>query len=250
MRIQELHDRLIEAARQAKFQVEYYGQAGDYSLPAFTYRTESPRAHFYVSAGVHGDEPAGPMAVLRMLRDKGFHPDVNWDIIPLVNPLGLELKTRENADGIDINRDYGATSRSGEALAHLEWLKDRHYDMALCLHEDYEGEGFYLYELHHPDSSPSFSRKIIQEVSEIIQIDSREEIDEMPAVNGLMHPPEHVRNRPDLPEALKIFFHHSPLCYTFETPSNYSILDRIEAQCRAIITASEVFLELNETAES
>src|SRR5690349_9306125 len=37
------------------------------ALPAWVRRREAPVRRIYVSAGIHGDEPAGPLAVLRLM---------------------------------------------------------------------------------------------------------------------------------------------------------------------------------------
>jgi protein MpaA len=54
---------------------------------------------------VHGDEPAG-IAVTRSLRRAHVPSGVGLWIIDTVNPDGLRDHTRQNADGVDLNRTF------------------------------------------------------------------------------------------------------------------------------------------------
>jgi hypothetical protein len=71
----------------------------------------------------HGDEPSSTEAVLAipdyLLRKSTTDASVRsllgtyaFYVLPLVNPDGFALNTRENADGLDINRDYSYPERS------------------------------------------------------------------------------------------------------------------------------------------
>src|SRR5271156_5826738 len=63
-------------------------------------------ARVYLSAGIHGDEISGPLALLKMLRRPDFFAAFEVTIFPMLNPDGLARNVRGNADGIDLNRDY------------------------------------------------------------------------------------------------------------------------------------------------
>src|SRR5262249_23388327 len=55
----------------------------------------------YISAGIHGDEPAGPLAALRLLKENKWPENVSIWLCPCLNPVGFTLNRRENGDGID-----------------------------------------------------------------------------------------------------------------------------------------------------
>lgn len=241
MRVDTLHKSLLDAGRRAGFQTHFYGRVGPFELPVLTRSGEPEAPHAYVSAGMHGDEPAGPMALLELLRNKLFPSDLHLTIAPLINPLGLERRTRENPDGIDLNRDYGRTPRAEESRLHQLWLADKRFDLALCLHEDFEATGGYLYELKQEDA-PSHARPMLDAMEPFVGIDPAEEIDGMPARKGLMHPPKDgiSPDRPDLPEALYLYYNNAPCCYTFETPSAQNIVQRIGAQRAATLAALKI----------
>src|SRR5687768_4088372 len=74
-------------------------------LPAFQKLAPNARKHLYISSGMHGDEPAGPLAVLRLLEENDWPDDISLFVIPCFNPGGFVRNTRENEDGIDLNLD-------------------------------------------------------------------------------------------------------------------------------------------------
>lgn len=157
----EFLSQFLAAAQQHGFQDETFGEVGGLPLVALTKRAPGPRPRVYVSAGIHGDEPAPPQA-LRLLLDRGvFDHRAVWFLCPMLNPRGFLTGSRESPDGIDLNRDYRSPS-SAEVCAHTRWLEHQPpFDLAICLHEDWEAHGFYIYELnraHAPRLGPSHAR--------------------------------------------------------------------------------------------
>jgi protein MpaA len=56
---------------------------------------------------IHGTEPAG-LAVIRDLRRMSLPAGVHLWLVPTVNPDGLAAGTRQNAHGVDLNRNWPA----------------------------------------------------------------------------------------------------------------------------------------------
>jgi len=56
---------------------------------------------------IHGTEPAG-LAVIRRLRTMPLPAGVHLWLVPTVNPDGLAAGTRQNAHGVDLNRNWPA----------------------------------------------------------------------------------------------------------------------------------------------
>jgi protein MpaA len=54
---------------------------------------------------IHGSEPAG-LAVIRRLRTTALPKGVHLWLVPTVNPDGLAAGTRQNAHGVDLNRNW------------------------------------------------------------------------------------------------------------------------------------------------
>jgi protein MpaA len=63
-----------------------------------------------VIAAIHGNEPTGEPLVERLARELDLNPRLlegrTVVLCPLANPDGLARKTRWNADGVDLNRNY------------------------------------------------------------------------------------------------------------------------------------------------
>ena len=56
---------------------------------------------------IHGSEPAG-LAVIAQLRRLPLPPHVHLWLVPTINPDGLATGTRQNAHGVDLNRNWPA----------------------------------------------------------------------------------------------------------------------------------------------
>ena len=246
MNIKAYIDRLEKAAVKCGFTISYYGKVGDTGLPALERHHEDGAPEIYISTGVHGDEPAGPMALLALLQRGSFPAVANYTLFPMINPSGLEAGTRENIKGIDLNRDYGSSPKSHETGSQIKWIGNRQYGLTLCLHEDYDGEGFYLYAHAKEGDATDYAGLALGAAEPFTGIDGRTEIDEMPAKDGHMYPPEDVMDmaRVDLPEALYLLFNQgAEVSVTTETPSCQPITSRIDAQCAAVETLVSAYLK-------
>jgi hypothetical protein len=224
------------AAHAAGFRVEKFGETPSGPLSALTKRTVGPRPRIYLSAGIHGDEPAPPLALLRLLECGFFDARAIWFICPLLNPVGLALGTRENADGIDLNRDY-RNPVSAEIRAHVAWLQRQpRFDLAILVHEDWEAKGFYLYEVNRTQR-PGLAETIIEEVSAGCPIELAEQIDGRPARGGIIRPKGDPTKREVWPESIYLHAHHTKLSYGLETPSTLPLEQRIATLCTAVEAA-------------
>jgi protein MpaA len=196
-----------------------------------------PRANLYISAGIHGDEPAGPLAMLRLIEENIWPGDVAIWLCPCLNLAGFPANTRENRDGVDLNRDYRQL-QTAEIRAHVEWLERQPpFDLTLCLHEDWEANGFYVYEVN-PDNRPSFADKILAAASTACPIDMSPVIEDRPAQNGIIRPNIVPAERPQWPEALYLITHKTRQSYTMEAPSDFPLPARVAALTAAVQAAS------------
>jgi len=210
-------------------------------LPAFVRAPAGVRQHVYISTGIHGDEPAGPLAVLQLFQEKRWAPGVGVSLVPCLNPGGFEKNCRENEDGIDLNRDYRAL-KTPLVRAHVEWLsRQPRFDVTLLLHEDWESNGFYLYELN-PTRVSSFSNSIIERVQRVCPIDTAPQIEGRPAQNGVICANPDLMKRPDWPEAFYLIHNKSPLSYTLEAPSDFELPVRVKALVEGVSAVLEASL--------
>lgn len=231
--VEPLFEDLLRAAKRSGFSTRTLLEVEGLPIMAFSRPGASGGRSVYLSSGIHGDEPAGPLALLELL-EGDLSPDITWHICPTLNPSGLKAGTRENSAGIDLNRDYFALQQP-ETRAHVEWLGDQGiFDLALFLHEDWECSGFYVYELNPSPDRFSASRRMIQAVEPYCPIEHAREIDGHEAHDGIIIPVRSDLRRKDWPEALYIFTHHNSLNYTLEAPSSFALHTRVEALREAV----------------
>lgn len=186
---------------------------------------------------MHGDEPAPPLALLNLMQDGFFDDRADWFVCPVLNPTGLQRGTRENNEPRDLNRDY-KDCLSVEIKAHTAWLeKQPAFDLTLCLHEDWESTGFYLYELN-PTGRPTMAPQLLEAVKPIIPIEAAAVIDGRDIDEpGIIRPVSDPLLRDSWPEAIYLRHRHTTLSYTIETPSALPIEQRIAAQIAVVKTA-------------
>jgi predicted deacylase len=227
-----LHDVEI-AAHQHGWTSEIFGQQGEFDLIALHRApVSSPNPptsiRLYLSAGIHGDEPAGPVAALRLLQKNHWPGNAELWFCPCLNPTGFVSNHRENPEGKDLNRDY-RHPQTAEVRAHIAWLERQpQFDVYLCLHEDWESRGFYVYE-QNPDRRPALADKIIDAVQKICPIDPSEMIEDRPAKGGIIRPNLDPNTRPQWAEAFYLIMNKSRLGCTLEAPSDFPLPLRMNA---------------------
>jgi hypothetical protein len=224
-------------AKRAGLRMKAFAKAGDwpvYAVETPVSNTDAPMAWRYLSAGVHGDEAAAPWGLLQWaeanVRRLRYEPFL---IFPALNPIGLMLNTRTDDRGVDINRAFNSPDDpliSGWRTV----VGSRHLAIGLCLHEDYDGQGCYLYELTRLPTS--IGPAILRDTSTVIPTDPRASIDGRRAKNGVLArrvPPV----LPGHPEAIVLHYLGAPIALTFESPSEFCLTDRISVQHRFIDSA-------------
>ena len=233
----DLIRRWRKIARPAKLHLHTFTTQGGFELFYIAPRNPRDGKAIYLSAGIHGDEPAAPGGLIHWAESNpGALAELDLLIFPCLNPWGLTHNIRLNHSGRDLNRDF----QNNRIHFVREWrrvINGRKFDLALNLHEDYDAQGIYIYELSQ--SPPHLAEEIIKAVSPIIPTDLRRTIDISRAKNGVIRRRIKIADFEDfgLPEAIYLHFHHSANTLTIETPSEFSLHDRTRAHAEAI-TAS------------
>jgi predicted deacylase len=223
------------AAAEQGFSPETLLETEDGPIIAWERGGEAPP--IYLSAGIHGDEPAGPLAALKLMKEGAFPTGRHCMICPALNPGGLVLQTRENRQCADLNRDY-VYQVFPETAAHTRWLSKRPVPgLFVSLHEDWETRGFYFYEINLGEDDERRASELLAAVSAIFPAEPGPEIDGHAARSPgwIFHRAE--ADLPDSwPEAIWLAKRGCPLSFTFETPSKASLDDRVAAHVAGVRT--------------
>lgn len=232
---------LAAAPRWPNLSIEALGAVGPPSerLPVLWARIASSHPdgtlrRVAMTAGIHGDEPAGVEALTRLIEapDEWGPRLARFDvaIFPCANPTGFTRNHRTNGAGIDLNRTFDQPHPPPETA----WIRTRlapdgrrpGFDTAIELHEDSDGEGFYLYELAH--GPPYVGDALIDAVAPLVAIDPRSDIEGLPVKSGVIRPDPAALNRVDAgwPQAVYSYRTGIRSCLTLETPSTLLPIDR------------------------
>jgi hypothetical protein len=238
IRVERVLSELLETAQDSGWRVERFLRGPENpELLALRRSSSQELRRFYLSSGIHGDEPGGVLAMRELVRQNRWPADVGLWVCPCLNPTGFARNQRENHAGLDLNRQYHAPT-AAESQAHIQWL-DRQpaFDVSVCLHEDWEAQGFYLYELN-PTGRASHAEGIVERVRHVCPIDRSPVIEGRPAEGGIIRPTADPLSRPEWPEAFYLLQHKTQHCYTLEAPSDYPLATRVAA----LVAAVEVVL--------
>jgi protein MpaA len=193
----------------------------------------------YLSAGVHGDEAGASSGLLgwaqRNAERVSREPVV---LFPCLNPHGLMANTRMDERGLDLNRRFHLAD-DPVCGAWQRVMAGRRMRLAICLHEDYDAQGFYVYELSlHAEG---WSREILRHVERGgMPVDARKRIDGRPAKGGVIQRKKSPRGLPGMPEAVMLYELGCGVSLTFETPSEFDLSERVKAHGRFIDAALKV----------
>ncbi len=183
----------------------------------------------YVSAGIHGDEPASTEGLITWAEAQGRRlAKLPLFLLPCLNPWGLVNNRRSNASGEDLNRSFHR-----DDLAVISAMKQqvapRQFAAALMLHEDYDAQGAYLYEIQRVQ--PYWGEALLAAASAHLPTEPRGLVDGRKMVRGVhrRRPDRRTFERIGLPEAIWLHQEHSARTFTVETPSEFALERRVAA---------------------
>jgi protein MpaA len=233
---QRVHDyrhliaRWRAVARAAGLKLKPFAQAGDYPVYYLDAAAGRPGG-LYLSAGIHGDEPAATEGLLvwaekhlaALVLGKAPPPLL---ILPCLNPWGLVNNRRSDAQDRDLNRLFDRTDCSPVRDLKL-LLAGRRFDLSLSLHEDYDGRGVYIYEIN--PRAPDIWPALLRATAAALPVDPRRRIDGRPFQQGRALRRANLARFPLHPEAIYLHLHHGEHTLTFETPSEFGLAQRVRA---------------------
>ena len=142
-----------------------------------------------VFAGIHGDEPAGTLAVQELAAWARRKPaelvGYALHLFPVCNPTGQRAGTRHSRTGLDLNREFWNGSDQPEVRSLEAELRAGRYDVIVALHEDATSDGIYGFA-----GGTAFSRRLLEPAltaaAAVWPRNMAPEIDGFPAENGII----------------------------------------------------------------
>jgi murein peptide amidase A len=225
-------------ARKAGLKGSVYCTADEYELLCFTSPALKSSGGIYLSAGIHGDEPAGTEGLYQWAElHCSILRDIPVMIFPCINPWGLVHNRRTDAENRDLNRCYHLDSIA-RIQTQKELLQGLKFRLAMCLHEDYDAQGVYLYEVRN--KLTTFGRELLAAAGYYVPIDARRTIEGRRAEQGWIARKINVKKFPFIAEAIYLSLDHSERTVTTETPSEYDLGPRVQAHVAMIQRAIEL----------
>lgn len=223
-------DRLMLGAGAVS---EVYGEVDGFELVGYDLLREGYPV-VYISTGMHGDEPAGPESLLSLLEGGLLDRRLSFHLCPMLNPTGCAAGTRENAQGLDMNRDY-FHKQSSEVRGHVGWLERRDPELFISLHEDWESEGFYYYEINLGEDNPARYEYLAEEITGFMPLEEGQVIDEHEVRRrGWIYHDAESDEMECWPEAIYMAKKGCALSFTLESPSALEMSKRVGVQLVAV----------------
>lgn len=226
-------------ARHSGLALRPFASAGGYEIfYALPRGARSATGGLYASAGIHGDEAAGTEGLAEWAESAtDFLRTCPVLLFPCLNPWGLVNNSRMDASGRDLNRRYHNRSVS-QIAAQCRLLRGQRFALAMSLHEDYDAQGVYLYEVI--GKYPPIGDQLLAAAARHIPRETRSSIDGSRCRQGLVRRKITHASMPGHPEAFLLHFQHAERTITLETPSEFSIDRRTLAQVAAMDAAANL----------
>lgn len=143
---EELYDSYIDRIKSKGWQVERVGENRIY-LDRFTTPGPHRAVSLLITAGIHGNEPAGILALFRLLAEHSPDrwPGLSLTLIPCINRWGFEAGSRYNYDSLDLNRSFAFASPR-ELKLYKSLLHKNRFHYYIDLHEDFRCRKHYIYD--------------------------------------------------------------------------------------------------------
>lgn len=221
--------------------------------PLYAVNTPAAKPCFkrmFLSAGLHGEEPAAVYALLDFLeKDAPAYSDrMQFTAVPCANPWGFERNIRTNGLGFDLNRHFYHKSPAPECSLIQNFLRKRNtpYVMAADMHEtetNYppgEGfaaadnpDGFYLYETFFGRVKPLGGKVVNMLEKRSVFITPMKSIYGEKCAHGVITSPpmSHYRGTRNLDEYIQKYTNH---VLTVETPTCLPLSKRISIHRRIL----------------
>jgi len=234
----DLARRLDAAARSLDGRLDEAGSLEGYPLFRLVFG-EPAGPPILLDAGIHGEEPAGPLGLAAWLDTRAGHWSrrFRFTVLPCLNPWGFEHGTRSSRDTEDLNRHFDEPDAPLTRLvAHA--LGGARQSLACDLHEDVDFDSCYLYELK---AAPPFAgERLLAAAAAFVPVSNGDAVGEFRTAHGLIRPPAGIlrpAERRGWPIAIYHFATGCAHVVTMEAPGRRPLETRIAIH-RAVLDAA------------
>jgi predicted deacylase len=200
-----------------------------------------------IFAAIHGDEPAGALAVVKLLLELAQQPEwaANYHIkaYPVCNPTGFEDNTRESRRGKDLNREFWRGSGEPEVQILENELRRSHFDGLIQLHADDTSNGIYGFVRGHT-LTENLLRPALEVAGKILPRNVGATIDGFAARDGIIS--RHYEGILGAPKEMS----PEPFEIVFETPQKAPMELQVEAFVVALRTIMTEYVLLMSFAQN
>lgn len=220
-----------------------------YTLPRFSVRGSrgADPIRLGIFAAIHGDEPAGALAVVRLLLELARKPEwaSNYHVAayPICNPTGFEDDTRESRRGRDLNREFWKGSQEPEVRILEAELRRSHFHGLIQLHADDTSDGIYGFVRGHT-LTENLVRPALEEAGKILARNAGATIDGFAARDGIIS--RYYDGVLGAPREMS----PEPFEIVFETPAKAPMDLQVEAFLVALRTIMTEYLLLMSFAQN
>jgi protein MpaA len=164
----------------------------EYHVPRLSFRgpNSADPIRLAIFAAIHGDEPAGALAIVQFLLELSQKPEVaedyRIDAYPVCNPTGFEDNTRHSRAGKDLNREFWRNSGEPEVQLLEKELRARHFHGIIQLHADDTSDGLYGFVRGHT-LTEALLRPALREAGKILPRNVNATIDGFGARDGIIY---------------------------------------------------------------
>ena len=210
------------------------GMVGELEFPRFVFK--GPRGggdsvRFGLFAGIHGDEPAGVLALVRLIERLVQQPDLAQGyrlfVYPTCNPTGMRARSRLSRAGKDLNREFWKDSAEPEVRLLEQEIRSEDFHGLISLHTDDTSPGIYGF-VRGAVLSKALLEPALRAAEGVVPRNNAAVIDGFPAQNGIISQCyEGILTSP--PELV-----YEPFEIILETPASAAEEQQVEALVRAL----------------
>jgi protein MpaA len=165
---------------------------GQYWMPRLVFHRpgEEPDVKIGIFAGIHGDEPAGVLALCDFVRALETSPvrgrGYQIHVYPLVNPTGYEDGTRHARCGRDLNREFWCGSTEPEVRLIEQEIQREQFQGYISLHSDDTSHGMYGF-ARGATLTQHLLTPALAAVEAALPVNRADVIDGFHAIEGIIH---------------------------------------------------------------